>query len=82
MTTSPNATRFESDRFDAEFSDGELFIHDDETSTGIFITLHDDNGRDITLAQFRDCVASHGLDRACQTFMRISCFHTSTTDLT
>mgnify|MGYP003625930253 CR=1 FL=1 len=63
--------RFESERFDAEFSDGELFIHDDETSTGIFIALRDAKGRDITLAQFRDCVASHGLDRACETFMRM-----------
>lgn len=62
---------YQSERFCADYAYGELFIHDDETQTGIFIALHDDAGDNITLAQFRSCIASHGLDRACETFMRM-----------
>ena len=35
------------------------------------VKLVDHRGRDITLAQFRDCVRSHGAARALATFARL-----------
>jgi len=66
-----NKMQFNSERFCADFSQGELFIHDDERSTGIFIAMHNEAGDNITLEHFRSCIASHGLDRACETFLRM-----------
>tara|TARA_R100000951_G_scaffold94277_1_gene82974 strand:- start:4 stop:219 length:216 start_codon:yes stop_codon:yes gene_type:complete len=50
------------------------FIVIEEVSTGRNFTaqLKSNTGRNITRAQFLNCVKSHGIDRACVTFKKLS----------
>ena len=61
----------ETENFAAEYVSGLLFITSKrdgvETATG----LRNDRGQCVTRGQFASGVASHGFDRACQTFMKL-----------
>jgi len=61
----------ENENYFAEYEGGLLFITSKrdgrETATG----LRNERGQCITRGQFTSSLASHGFDRACETFMKL-----------
>ncbi len=58
--------------FQADYLNGILVITCAATNECESITLNDDRGRNITLLQFKSGIKSHGMDKACQTFLRLA----------
>ena len=63
-------TEWTENGWEAEYFAGHLIItHPDGTAAEV--GLRDDKGRNITLAQFRSGVRSHGITKACSTFWKL-----------
>ena len=60
-----------SDSHEGLYHAGHLVITDKATGRCGMVCLHDMKGRDITLAQFRGSVKTHGEARALATFARL-----------
>ena len=63
---------FESELFEVDYYKGTLVIREKETSRQECIQLCNKNGRNITLSQFKSGIKSHGIDKACRTFLKLA----------
>ena len=57
--------------YDADYLGGIMVITRNDTGAMRKVSLHNSKGHNITLAQFRSGVKSHGFDRACATFFKL-----------
>lgn len=62
----------DSDKFETDYLSGVLVITDKNLGTLHSVCLRDASGRNITRNQFLSAVKSHGLDKACETFKKLS----------
>tara|TARA_R110002153_G_scaffold114677_1_gene257571 strand:+ start:446 stop:655 length:210 start_codon:yes stop_codon:yes gene_type:complete len=60
------------DTYDTDYHAGYLVITDKANGAEHCVQLRNNNGRNITQAQFKSSIASHGFDRACQTFIKLA----------
>jgi len=61
-----------SDRYSAEYTGGFLFITDRSSGADHIVRIINGRGQCVTRGQFRSSIKSHGFDRACETFCRLS----------
>lgn len=59
-------------RYHVTYEGGFLFIADSVECMEYVVRLENTRGQCITRGQFRDSVRTHGLARACETFMRLA----------
>jgi len=62
---------YTTDRFEVDYWQGVLVFTNKETTETKVLKLYKNN-RLATLNEFKSCIKSHGLDRACETFFRIA----------
>jgi hypothetical protein len=62
---------WQSDSHEGMYHAGHFVVTEKESGRCGIVQLRDTRGRDVTLAQFRDCVRSHGAARALATFARL-----------
>ena len=62
----------ESALFEVDYHNGWLIIKDKETNKQECVQLTNNKGRNITLNQFKSGIKSHGLDKACKTFLKLA----------
>tara|TARA_R110000764_G_scaffold185258_1_gene270686 strand:+ start:327 stop:536 length:210 start_codon:yes stop_codon:yes gene_type:complete len=60
------------DTYDTDYHAGYLVITDKANGAEHCVQLRNNNGRNITQAQFKAGIASHGFDRACRTFIKLA----------
>ena len=60
------------DTYDTDYHAGILVITDKANGSEHCVQLRNNKGRNITQAQFKSGIASHGFDRACQTFIKLA----------
>jgi hypothetical protein len=63
---------YESELFQIDYHNGWLVIRDKETNKQECVQLTNNKGRNITLNQFKSGIKSHGLDKACKTFLKLA----------
>ena len=61
----------ESEKYAAEYVSGLMFITRKRDGYEVATGLRNARGQCITRGQFTSSVASHGFDRACETFIKI-----------
>jgi len=61
-----------SERYEAEYYKGWLVITDLTSGKAECVQLKSSEGRNITRSQFKSSLASHGFDKACQTFLKLA----------
>ena len=61
----------ESEKYAAEYASGLMFITRKRDGHEVATGLRNARGQCITRGQFTSCVASHGFDRACETFVKL-----------
>ena len=67
-----NEMDFTSELYEADYYNGWLVITDKTTKKNECVHLTNNNGRNITLAQFKSSIKSHGLNKACATFVKLA----------
>jgi hypothetical protein len=60
-----------SKNYDADYLGGIMVITNNETGAMRKVSLRNNKGHNITLAHFKDCIASHGFDNAAKVFFTI-----------
>lgn len=63
---------YESELFEVDYHNGWLVIKDKETNEQECVQLTNNKCRNITLNQFKSGIKSHGLDKACKTFLKLA----------
>jgi len=63
---------YESELFEIDYHNGWLVIKDRETNKQECVQLTNNKGRNITLNQFKSGIKSHGLNKTCKTFLKLS----------
>jgi len=63
---------YETERFEVDYHAGWLVITDKENKRNECIQLKNNNGRNITLSQFKSSVKSSGIDKACSVFLKLA----------
>ena len=63
---------YESELFEIDYHNGWLVITDKATGKPECVQLTNNKGRNITLNQFKSGIKSHGLDKACKTFLKLA----------
>ena len=66
---------YETERFEVDYHAGWLVITDKENKRSECIQLKNNNGRNITLSQFKSSVKSSGIDKACSVFLKLAATH-------
>ena len=61
----------ESENYTAEYAGCFMFITRKRDGYEVATGLRNARGQCITRGQFTSCVASHGFDRACETFIKL-----------
>jgi len=62
---------YTTEKFEVDYWQGLLVFTNKETTETKVLKLYK-NKRLATLNEFKSCIKSHGLDRACETFFRIA----------
>jgi len=62
---------YTTDKFEVDHWQGVLVFTNKETTETKVLKLYKNN-RLATLNEFKSCIKSHGLERACETFFRIA----------
>jgi len=62
---------YTTEQFEVDYWQGVLVFTNKETTEARVLKLYKNN-RLATLNEFKSCIKSHGLDRACETFFRIA----------
>lgn len=60
------------DTYETDYHGGWLVITDKASNSNHCVKLRNEKGRNITASQFNSSVASHGFERACQTFVKLA----------
>jgi len=63
---------YESELFKVDYHNGWLVIKDKETNRQECVQLTNNKGRNITLNQFKSGIKSHGLNKTCETFLKLA----------
>ena len=66
---------YETERFEVDYHAGWLVITDKENNRNECIQLKNNNGRNITISQFKSSVKSSGIDKACSVFFKLAATH-------
>jgi len=66
---------YETERFEVDYHAGWLVITDKENNRNECIQLKNNNGRNITMSQFKSSVKSSGIDKACSVFLKLAAAH-------
>ena len=66
---------YETERFEVDYHAGWLVITDKENNRNECIQLKNNNGRNITMSQFKSSVKSSGIDKACSVFLKLAAKH-------
>ena len=62
----------ETDTHAVEYAGGFLFITEKQTGKDYLVRLINQRGQCVTRGQFNDSADKYGVDRACETFKRLS----------
>ena len=60
------------EKFEVDYYKGWLVITDKSAMKNECVQLMNSKGRNITLNQFKNCIKTHGIDRACKTFLKLA----------
>ena len=60
------------DTYDTDYHAGVLVITDNANGSEHCVQLRNDKGHNVTQAQFKSGIKSHGFDRACRTFIKLA----------
>lgn len=63
---------YQTDTYEAEYYKGWLVITIKAERRNECVQLTNGKGRNITRSQFKSAIKSHGVDRACQTFVKLA----------
>ena len=63
---------YNSEIYEVDYHQGWLVITEKATNKNECVQLTNNNGRNITLSQFKSGIKSHGLDKACATFLKLA----------
>ena len=63
---------YTTDTYEADYHAGLLVITDKLSDAAYMVQLRNRSGRNVTLSQFKSCIRSHGIDRACSTFINLA----------
>lgn len=63
---------YETETHAVEYAGGFLFITEKQTGKDYLVRLINQRGQCITRGQFNDSAAKFGIDRACETFKKLS----------
>ena len=65
-------TLWQTETHEVDYHAGYLVIAESDTQQSFVVQLTDNNGRNVTRKQFTSAVSTHGIDRACSTFKKLS----------